>query len=86
MGNWKCRLFGHRDIDPEAIYDPFICKWCGVCEYDEDCFQPWHIEVYHLTRFRLKNWLKSWKLWFQRCPDCKRRIGRCDQNIDHIPF
>lgn len=86
---WVCSLLGHKDSDPEAIYDPFVCKRCGDSDYDnhyDDDFDPWHIRLYYRMKWRAKNKRDRFVGWFRRCPDCGRRFGRHDESVDHLPF
>ena len=84
---WVCSLLGHKDGDPEAIYDPFVCCRCGASDYYESDFsEPWHINAYHRLKSKVVGKWERLKGWSLPCSDCGRRFGRHDENVDHLPF
>lgn len=77
------KYLGHvRDpIAEEHGYS--LCRDCGdyLGEHDRIRWErlhalKWEI-LYHLPRFRA---------WRMPCPDCGKRFGRHDPNVDHMPF
>jgi hypothetical protein len=84
---WKCRVFGHRDLNEGSARDPFVCKWCGGSDYyGEDLHESWHILAIRRFRFWLRDQWWSAKAWFGPCDYCGMICGKHDDQVDHIPF
>lgn len=86
LRRFACRLIGHRNEDADAIYDPFVCRFCGKCEYDEDfpC-DPWHVDAFRRLRFWLH--VRRWRLKRRVvCEHCGKLFGRHDNTVDHDPM
>jgi len=79
-----CKIIGHK-LDPVAL--DYGIAHCERCQRELEFYQPSRLEVW---RSNIRYWLSEqyeelWR-WWRPCPDCKRRFGRHDEAIDHIPF
>jgi hypothetical protein len=78
----RCWWFGcePRPDDP-APPDYLECQHCGeLVTYGDLVGYTRH----NRARARVMYVLSF--VWRDRCPDCGRRFGPCDDRVDHIPF
>lgn len=85
----RCRLFGHAwDHDASRYYSVYHCNRCGYVAQDhfDDGYLP-RIKLWLLFRWHdVGDWARRKFHGFFPCPECGRRFGKHDTNVDHIPF